>query len=114
MLLFTPQDTPLLFLSRRVHQFPISNAVNDDLSPSLTDRILHAPVTLRAGEPVFIARDLNQLVPLQRALLLRILEQWNLRRVEMGAVIGVYRLEARPLGAPPLKSLKEAFMAAIR
>jgi hypothetical protein len=114
VLLFTPQDTPLLFLSRRVHQFPISNAVNDDLSPSLTDRILHAPVTLRAGEPVFIARDLNQLVPLQRALLLRILEQWNLRRVEMGAVIGVYRLEARPLGAPPLKSLKEAFMAAIR
>lgn len=107
VLLFMPCDTPLLFISGRVHRFPVSNFVNDELSQPLSERILGTDVDLRAGEPVFVARDRKTLGPLQRALLLRIAGQWRLRHIDQSKLIDVYCLEVKSSGSDPQGWLDE-------
>lgn len=98
VLLFSPQATPLLFLSGRVHAYPISNPVNDQLSPPLVRRILKSNPAPRAGQAVFVTRDLQALGGLQRALLLQVARAWVLEPVDLGHALEVYRLAPLPEG----------------
>jgi hypothetical protein len=108
VLLFTPYNTAFLFLSGRAHRYPISNPENDELSHSLAERILNAPVALHAGEPVIVSVGREEIRPILERLLLRIAEKWRLRPLERGKDVAVYELEARPSGDPPPETVERA------
>jgi len=61
VLMFLPQTTELLFLSAKVHKYPISNNVNDQLSNRLIRKIVNSEVSISEGDVIVTTDAISRL-----------------------------------------------------
>ena len=81
-------------LSRKIHVFPMSNPIQDNLLPSAHDRALQHDHRLPAGDPAFVARNTGWFTDIQWATLDKLLDHTRAQVIDSSEHVYVVRLPA--------------------
>ena len=101
LFLHPERTTETLMLSRKIHVFPISNPMQDDLLPSAHDRALQYDHGLQEGDYLIVTRETQSLLGLQRQVLSRLLEQLPALYADSTEHVYALRLrKPRPTSSP--------------
>ena len=101
LFLHPERTTETLMLSRKIHVFPMSNPNQDNILPSAHERALPHDHRLRAGDPVFVARNTGWFTDIQWATLDRLLPQAQAQIIDSSEHVYVVRLPATPQKGTP-------------
>ncbi|OAI39522.1 hypothetical protein AYO40_05670 [Planctomycetaceae bacterium SCGC AG-212-D15] len=95
LLLFLPESSQILFQLRKINKYPYSCAANEQGVVPLVEWIVRHPLPIRENDMLFVARQFEEMQPLEQRLLYEIDSKWDMTLVDESAHVLAYRLVTR-------------------